>query len=194
MVKPTASRKCKRCKKSKPRRCATHRRRRGGGGKLMGAPTDYSLAGDWSSQMSLGQGGDYFKYHEGQHGGSAPYPVALSGTPLVSADMNGSAMTSGTYKALQDVAGLSDLPNNTVATSTGGRRKGIRRTLRRSLRRKGKRSLKRRHRGGSALGYAPVGAPGMLLASKHAYDQAGLNPEYRGSAVEYDVAKARDQV
>lgn len=191
MAKPAASRKCKRCKKSKPRRCATHRRRRGGGGKLMGAPTDYSLAGDWSSQMSLGQGGDYFKYHEGQHGGSAPYPVALSGTPLVSTDMNGAAMTSGTYKALEDVAGLSDLPNptQTVATSTGGRRRG-----KRTLRRKGKRSLKRRHRGGSALGYAPVGAPGMLLASQQAYGQAGLNPEYRGSAVEYDVAKARDQV
>jgi hypothetical protein len=34
------------------------------------APVSYHLSGSWPSRMSLGQGADYFKYHEGQHGGA----------------------------------------------------------------------------------------------------------------------------
>ena len=45
----------------------TFHRRRGGS-----APVQYSLAGSWPSEMSRGQGADYFNYHRGQHGGVAP--------------------------------------------------------------------------------------------------------------------------
>ena len=45
-------------------------RRSRGGAALSGAPLSFSLSGDWSSKMSQGQGGDYLKYHVGQHGGA----------------------------------------------------------------------------------------------------------------------------
>jgi hypothetical protein len=32
----------------------------------------------------------------------------------------------------------------------------------------------------------------MLLPSREAYDQAGLNPGYRGAATEYAIAAQRD--
>jgi hypothetical protein len=103
-------------------------------------------------------------------------------------------MTSGIDKAISDIAGLSDMPTPVVSQKVGGRR-GRRSMKRRS---RGKRSMKRsrkqrQRRRGGALGYAPISAPGMLLDG-NAYSQAGLNPEYRGSAVEYNVAKARDSV
>ena len=69
----SSSRKIKHTRKHKTHHKRTHRRRthRRGGAALNGAPVGYHLSGDWSSKMSLGQGADYFKYHEGQHGGAA---------------------------------------------------------------------------------------------------------------------------
>lgn len=150
------------------------------------APLTYSLAGDWASKMSQAQGGDFFKYHAGQHGGAAP--VSSIGVPMLAAGMAGPAMMSGLDRAIADTAGMRDPPYDTmVPQKVGGKRKG--RKASRKANRKGRKSSKRR---GGALGFAPVSAPGMLLSGA-AYSQAGLNPDYRGAATEYAMAAVRDR-
>jgi len=57
--------------------------------------------------MSLDQGQDFLKYHANQHGGEAPYPQALQGDAIPST-MVGPSMSTGYYRAFQDVAGLKD--------------------------------------------------------------------------------------
>ena len=120
---------CKHCKQSKHRnhsfkkhshkkhKHCRHTRRRGGAEVFVGAPVADSLAGDWSSRMSQGQGEDYFKYHQGQHGGvvtGASYPNAVVDSRLP-ASMVASSMTGGLDMAMNDIAGLSDM--------RGGRRR-----------------------------------------------------------------------
>lgn len=175
----------------------THRKRGGSDLPLRGAPTNYSLAGNWSSKMSLGQGEDFFKYHEGQHGGEAPFPGAVTDSMLPAA-LRGPAHIAGIDKAIADVRPLRD------DNQTGGRRrrhskrrhstkrkshkkhKGGKRTGKKSHRK----SHRRHRRRGGALGYAPVSAPGMLLSGPRAYAEAGLNPEWK-TAVEFTDAKIR---
>lgn len=72
------------------------------------APVNYDLAQGWSSKASLAQGEDFFKYHAQQHGGSAPFPAAVSGTPFLPVSAQGPAMVLGLNKAIADVAGLKD--------------------------------------------------------------------------------------
>jgi len=172
-------------RKHKTHRKRTHRRR-GGSHALNGAPVGYHLSGDWSSKMSLGQGADYFKYHEGQHGGgslgmgSFPGAVESSGLP---ADLRGPAHIGGIDKAIADVSGLKD--------QAGGKRR--RKSSKRHSKRHGKtrRSHRRRCRGG-ALEYAPFpSGSGMLLSSPTAYAQAGLNPEWK-TDVAFTDAKIRE--
>ena len=181
-----SKRSSKRSHRHSRRHRATRRRRMNGGQ----APLTYSLAGDWASKMSQAQGGDFFKYHAGQHGGAAP--VSSIGMPMLSAGMAGPAMMSGLDAAIRETAGMRDpspadampaLPNQKV----GGKRKG--RKASRKASRKGRKGSKRR---GGALGFAPVSAPGMLL-SNAAYSQAGLNPDYVGAATEYAMAAVRDR-
>lgn len=200
MAKRHASRKSKksmrRSRKAARRSRRRQQRKRGGM-----APTNYSLAGSWPSRMSLGQGGDYAQYHAAQHGGSAP--LSSIGTPLISQDMEGAAMMTGINKALADVAGLKDQGPSGMAAEVrhvgAGRRRRSqkkgrkgRKGSKKSMRRK---SHSRRRRGGGmpALGFDSVSAPGMLLGSKAQYDAAGLNPDYRGAAVEYKMAEIRDR-
>ena len=92
------------------------RRKRGGGCALVGADLQYDLAGSSASKQSLGQGGDFLQYHEGQHGG------ALTGAPLsaivdssLPAALRGPAHIGGIDKAISDVRGLSDGPSVPVA-------------------------------------------------------------------------------
>lgn len=163
------------------------------------APITYSLAGSWPSKMSLGQGTDYESYHVGQHGGSAPFPAAVSGTPLIPTNMDGPAMVSGTLKAYADVAGLRDPPFDSmpVATQKGaGRRRKGRKASKKGRKgsrkaRKGTHRRRRHMRGGAELGYASVNAPGMLLSSAGAYSQAGLNPGYITGGLEAQMAAQR---
>jgi hypothetical protein len=88
--------------------------------------------------MSLDQGQDFFKYHANQHGGEAPYPQALQGDAIPSS-MVGPSMSTGYYRAFQDVAGLKDAspmsPNPPLAgvsaapgptVQGGGKRRGKR--------------------------------------------------------------------
>ena len=183
-----------------------NRRREGGADMLAGAPTGYHLSGSWPSQMSLGQGADYFKYHEGQHGG------ALTGAPLsaivdsrLPEALRGPAHVGGIDKAISDVRGLSDGPVSTplavvqgVAESvkTGGRHKRghhgkSKKHGRAHKNKKGSRARKNKKRGGAVLGYAPFPSTGMLLSSPTQYAQAGLNPQWK-TDVAFDLSKVRD--
>ena len=95
--------------KSKSRRHTRRRSTRRRGGM---APVSYHLSGSWPSRMSLGQGADYFKYHEGKHGGAAP--LSAIGQMLPEA-LRGPAHIGGIDKAIADVRGLKD--------QAGGKRK-----------------------------------------------------------------------
>ena len=167
--------------KSKPRSHRRHKkctrrnrrtRRRGGAENLVGAPLDYKLAGEWSSRMSHGQGGDYLKYHQGQHGGNAPYPESFN-SPL-DPSLRGPAMLHGLDGAFRQI--------NTLNDQTGGkrrRRSRRRRHSRRSRRKSCSRRRRRSRRKGGSLGYSPYGTNPMLLESPAAYAEAGLHPGWK---------------
>ena len=94
------------------RKHKSHRRRHSrkeGGAMLNSAPLSYHLAGDWSSKMSMGQGGDYLKYHAGQHGGAlGGAPVSAIENSSLPSSMHGPAMQNGPFKAYAAIAGLRD--------------------------------------------------------------------------------------
>jgi len=153
--------------------------------------------------MSLGQGADYFKYHEGQHGGSHISPAPLSAITGSSLDpaLREAAHMGGLDKAFVDIKGLKD--------QTGGRRSRKHRKHRKSSRkhRKSSRSHRskshrkshcknrrrsRKSRGG-ALGYASFPQSTGMLLDKSGYQQAGLSPEWK-SDVSFDMAKVRESM
>jgi len=144
--------------------------------------------------MSLGQGADYFKYHQGQHGGlgglgGAPLS-AITGSGLPDA-LRGPAHVGGIDRAMTDIRGLSDGPSvldGVQSVKTGGRRRRSRRHRNKS--KKGSRSRRNKKRGG-ALGFAPFPSAGMLLNSPTQYAQAGLNPQWK-TDVAFDLSKVRD--
>ena len=181
----------------------THRRhrRRGGADALDGAPLQYSLADSWSSRMSRGQGADFFKYHDGQHGGMT-LDANMSGAPLsaisgsmLPKEMEAQAHTRGTLEAIDYVRQFKD------PGQAGGRRCKCGKKhckCRKSHKRHGKHHKshchkshhkshrkshhRRRHRSrkrGGNLEYAPFPSKGMLLDSQKEYSQAGLNPEWK---------------
>jgi hypothetical protein len=163
----------------------THRRHHRRGGV---APVNYSLSGNWASKMSMGQGDDYFKYHEGQHGGAAPFPGSVTDS-MLPAQLRMSAHVDGIDKAIADIRSLRD-PNQ-----AGGRRKRHSRkhhSRKHHSRKHTKRHHhRRRHRRGGDLGFAPFPNKGMLLDSPLDYARAGLNPHWRDS-VEVADAKIRE--
>lgn len=200
------------------RKHKSHRRRHSrkeGGAMLNGAPVSYSLANDWSSKMSMGQGGDYLKYHVGQHGGAlAGAPLSEMGGALPSA-MRGPAMLGGLDRAFNGIAGLKDQAGGKRRKHSrrrhsrrkngggscgkslygGSRRKRSRKnggSRRKSSKKNGGSRRKRstRRSKGGALGYAPVSAGAMLLDAG-GYAKAGLNPD---SGVEFDAAAARQRM
>lgn len=170
----------------------TCRRRGGAHAQLMGAPLGHSLAGDYSSKMSMGQGADFMKYHQGQHGGQ--HGGYLHGAPLSAIEhsvldggLRGAAHLNGLDKAFNDIKGLSD--------QAGGKHR--RRSHRRSHKHRqnksqkgGKKNRKQRkqrsqrsqRRQGGALGFAPLGSDSMLLKSPMEYAQAGLSSQWKTSA------------
>ena len=188
----------------------SRRSRRSKGGAALSlanaSPLGESLASSWSATMAEGQGGDFLKYHRGQHGGMAPLS-SITGSGL-DASLRGPAMLTGQDNALSEVRGLSDLQaggkrhrRRTHGKRTHGkksRRRGGRRTAHKKSHRRrrthGKKSRRmsrrktRRSRGGALTG-APFGGPSMLLSGS-AYSQAGLNPGWK-SNVEFDAAEAR---
>jgi hypothetical protein len=180
---------------------------------LNGAPVSYSLSNDWSSKMSLGQGGDYLKYHVGQHGGAlAGAPLSAIGSSALPSSMSGPAMQNGIHQAYAAIAGLKDQAGGkrrkNMKKHGGSRRKSSkkhggsrRKSSKRSKKHGGSRRKSSKKHGGSrrkrstrrskggALGYAPVSAGAMLLSGAD-YAKAGLTPEWK-SGVEFDAAKIR---
>ena len=167
---------------------------------LSGASLNYNLAGSWPSKMSMGQGGDYLKYHEGQHGGALTgAPVAALGGDLISSEMRGPAHLGGLDAAFRGIAGLKD-------QAGGRRRKGSRKGSRKGKKgsrkgkkgsrkgkkgsRKGSRKNRSRRSRGGALGYASFPSSGMLLKGDD-YARAGLNPSYISGGIEAEAAHAR---
>jgi len=170
--------------------------------------------------MSLAQGQDYESYHRAQHGGMAPYGQAFN--IMTDPNMLSSSMSDGQLNAITEVRGLHDAqppglgptpaspgttnggPSGSCGTMTGGRRRRRRSQKKRKSqksqkRQKSQRSQKQQKQqkqqqgGGAPLGYAPVGAPGLLLDNNRAYTQAGLNPEYyQSSSTEQLLADMRD--
>jgi hypothetical protein len=193
--------------------------RRQGGYRLEGAPVADSLYGSSSSQMSLSQGQDFGAYHQAQHGGMADYGKAFD--VMTDQNMLSSSMSSGQLNAIAEVRPLSDAqppplgptpaspgttnggPSGSCSSMAGGRRRRRRRSQKKSKkskksqkqqkRQRSQKNQRRRQGGGAALGYAPVGAPGLLLDNNRAYTQAGLNPEYyQSSSTEQLLADMRD--
>ena len=214
-LRRSSSRKMKHARKTHHKRSVSRKRstrrthrRRGGADALSGAPVNYHLSGDWSSRMSLGQGADYFKYHEGQHGGAlgmGAYPEAVLSPGLPEA-LRGPAHIGGIDKAINDVKGLCDppsCPGTQGPVTTGGKRRMHRKSHRKSHKKTKKqhskkhrkthhkRSTRNRRRRGGALGYAPFPSSGMLLSSPKAYAEAGLNPEWK-TDVAFTDAKIRE--
>jgi hypothetical protein len=191
---------------------------RGGAYSLQDAsPYEASLSGSGPSQMSLSQGQDYGRYHQAQHGGVADYAQAFD--TLSDPQMLASSMSDGQLKAIADVRGLHDdqpqqlgptpaSPGTTGGAPACGKMLGGRRRRSKKARkgRKGQKKSRKsqkqqkqqkqqqRQGGGGSLGYAPVGAPGLLLDNNRAYTQAGLNPElYQRTSTEQLVADMRDR-
>jgi hypothetical protein len=192
--KRSVSRKMKRTRRNK-RDKRTHKRTRGGMDQLVGAPLKYHLSGSWPSRMSLGQGADYFQYHEGQHGGAALSYGAFPGAVLdggLPPALRGPAHIGGIDKAISDVAGLCDAP---CTAKVGGKRNKKNKTKGGKRTKKNKRNVskrnKRNKRKGGSLGFAPFPSSGMLLDSQKAYAQAGLNPGWK-TDIAFTDAKIRD--
>jgi len=175
----------------------SRRSRRSHGGVALASHNDIG----WSSNRSLAQGGDYFKYHEGQHGGGAPFQgadlSAIGGEGLPS-QLRSSAHLGGLDNAFREIQGLRDQAGgkrksrNRRGRKGGNRksrksRKGGNRKSRKGGNRKNKNKSRRRRRGG-AMGYAPFPSPGSLLGGV-SYAELGQNPQWRG--VEVDMARAR---
>ena len=200
-------------RKSSKKSRRQRRQRRGGSQHVEGAPLNYSLAGDYASRTSLAQGADYFKYHEGQHGGEAPLS-AITDSASSNAMLAGPARLTGLNQAFADIAGLQDGGKRRRRGSKrrgskrrgskrrgskrsgskrrgtkkhGGKRRGSKRSAKRSAKRRGSKRHTRR-RGGS-LGYSTFPSKGMLLSGSE-YDQAGLNPGWNDN-VEFDAATIR---
>jgi hypothetical protein len=142
--------------------------------------------------MSLGQGADYFKYHQGQHGGVAPLSAIGKTLPP---ELAGAAHLTGINKAYADIAGLKDGGDTDPivvpgGSTTGGRRRKHKKSRKHS-RKVHRRSYRNKRRNGGALGYAPFPSSGMLLKTSAQYAQAGLNPEWK-TDVAFTDAKIRD--
>ena len=169
-------------------------RRHGGSHALHGSPLSASLAGDWASQRSMGQGADYLKYHVGQHGGAfVGAPLSAIDGSVLPAHLQGSAHVAGSLAALQQVAHLKDQAGGKRAhrskrSKRAHRSKRSKRDSKRSKRSKAAHS--RRRRGGGLLHGAPISASPMLLQSAGELAAAGLSPEWRHS-VEANAAHAR---
>jgi hypothetical protein len=172
------------------------RRRQKRGGALDGAPLNYALAGSWPSSQSLNQGADYFKYHEGQHGGQAP--LSAIGAEMLPGGLVGPAHLAGLNKAYADIAGLRDMNggrrrrHRSKKAKKGGKRKSIRHCKNKSKKGGKRRKHRRTRRRGGAMGYAPFPSQGMLLSGNQ-YAQAGLNPEWK-NAQEFDSAMLRQSM
>ena len=189
-----------RTRRAHSRRRRTHRRR-GGADALDGAPLKYHLAGSWPSRMSLGQGADYFKYHQGQHGGMNS-DANMGGAPLraisdsmLPANLRMAAHVGGIDSAIEYSRQFKDQAGGRRTRRSRCKKHGKRhgkkqcKSYRKSRRHHKRRTHKKR---GGNMGYAPFPNKGMLLDSPSAYSQAGLNPQWKTDPA-FDAAEVRSQ-
>ena len=141
----------------------------------------------------------------------ADYQKALTGEPFLSGAAAASARVEGLDNAIRYSAQFKDamppalvgnqivMPETTPQQQKGGKRrrsgkKGGKKSKKSKKSKKVRKTVRRRRQGGGSLGFASVNAPGLLLPTKSMYDDAGLNPEFRGAAAEYWSADQRDAV
>ena len=168
MVAKSRSQK-RRQRQSKSRRARSYRKYRGGGhGVAVGSPLgDTSMV--LGQKDNLAQGVQFLDIHKAQHGGSAPYPLGVTGSVLTG-PMVAAARTGPLDTAISQIQGMQD----------GGRRN--KRTVRnknKNKKNKNKKSCRQRKQGGGALlaTGSPVSADSMLLPSG-LEKQAALNNEW----------------
>lgn len=120
----------------------------------------------------------------GMHG---LYPSSVTSS-MLPPDMQGSAMTSGTMAAYNQITGMKD----STLTMTGGRCGTCgNKTIGGKRKSKSRKGGRRRRGGMMSLTPSPLPMKGLLLNSQQ-YTKAGLNPDYTGAATEYQVAKQRN--
>ena len=124
---------------------------------------------------NLAQGSQYLNIHKGQYGGSAPYPTAVTDSPLTGS-MVASARTGPLDAAMGQIRGMQD----------GGRRRGnkkgkknkTKKNRRNKHRHSASRKHRRSHRGGAhSLTGSPLSDSSMLLPSG-LEKQAALNNDW----------------
>ena len=181
-------------RKNKTRRNMRERRRHGGAA----APSLDLAAGMDAAYKplegsSLQQGQQFQEMTKQFHGGSAAYPDALSGAPLIDSGMAASARTAPLDKAIGEIQGMSDMAGGRRRKGRSATRKSGRKATRKSSRkgrkatRKGRKARKsyRKSQGGGALAMNPAdyskGGDFMLGVDSQA---AGLHKEWT------DVASA----
>jgi len=168
----------------KNRSCRNRRPRRGGAGySYMPAPVDYA-GGNGMAQLNLGQGRQFAAMTSKYHGGGSPvgllggpYPNALGAT--LPQELVGASRIN--TQSFREIIGMKD------PGQAGGKRRRNSRKNRKASRKNRKASRKasrknrknsrrsRNRRGGGHLGFASVGAPGMLLRD---YSKTGMSPEW----------------
>jgi hypothetical protein len=131
--------------------------------------------------MSRGQGADFFKYHDGQHGGMTS-DANIGGAPLsaishsmLPKEMWLSARTNSTMGAIEAVSHLKDQAGGRHCKKHGKKHRKSHRKSHKCHKRHKRHSRKR----GGNLDYAPFPNKGMLLDSQKEYNQAGLNPDWK---------------
>jgi len=155
------------------------------------APVDY--VNKEPMLLSLAQGNDFAKHHQGQHGGMAPYPGGVVSSMLPE-NLADSARVSSTLAAYKEISGLQDggrknrksrKYNGGALVPWGGRRKGRNSRKNRRNSRKNRRSCGQY--GGAGYNFAvdgPMLVPesSKMLIPSSLSQQAGLHKEWADAA------------
>lgn len=131
-----------------------------------------------SQADSLRQGSQYLSIHKGQYGGSAPYPLSVSGSTLPGS-MVAAARTGPLDAAIASIQGMQDGGRRHKMKRRGSRRASRKHSRKHSRKysRRGSRKQSRKHRGGSVLIGSPLSENSMLLPPGME-KQAALNYEW----------------
>jgi hypothetical protein len=131
---------------------------------------------------NLAQGNQYLNIHKGQYGGAAPYPTAVTDSPLTGS-MVASARTGPLDVAMSQIRGMQDGGRRKVNKNKKNKNKSKKNKNKKNKNKSRKNKQRRNHRGGSnSLTGSPLSENSMLLPS-------GLEKQ---AALNYDWSAARD--
>jgi hypothetical protein len=131
---------------------------------------------------NLAQGNQYLNIHKGQYGGAAPYPTAVTDSPLTGS-MVASARTGPLDVAMSQIRGMQDGGRRKVNKNKKNKNKSKKNKDKKNKNKSRKNKQRRNHRGGShSLTGSPLSENSMLLPS-------GLEKQ---AALNYDWSAARD--